>query len=180
LILGLTVVPQEVGQAKLDGRFEYLSTFPVPRLTSLAADVTFWLLAQVPGTALALLAADLRFGLHLQAGWVALPVFLLVALSSATVGYTIAALLRPQVAQLVTQFISLGVLLFSPINFPLDRLPAALRGVHRVLPVVYMADLVRWSLGAPHRTSVTLAFALVSAWCAAGLAVSYRVAVRQR
>jgi ABC-2 type transport system permease protein len=79
----------------------------------------------------------------------------------------------------VTQFISLGVLLFSPINFPLDRLPA-LRDVHRVLPVVYMADLVRWSLGAPHRTSVALAFALVSAWCAAGLAVSYRVAVRQR
>ena len=131
-------------------------------------------------TALALLVADLLFVLHLQAGWAVLPVFLLVALSSSAVGYCLAALLRPQIAQPVTQFVSLGILLFSPVNYPLERLPHVVRDVHRVLPVAYMADLVRWSLGAPHHLSLSVAFVVVACWCGAGLATSYRVAVRQR
>ena len=46
--------------------------------------------------------------------------------------------------------------------------------------MAYMADLVRWSLGAPHHLSLSVAFVVVACWCGAGLATSYRVAVRQR
>jgi len=172
LLLGLTVVPQEVSQAKLDGRFEYLSTFPVPRLTSLAADVSFWLVAQIPGTALALLVADLRFGLHLRAGWAVLPVFLLIALSSSAVGYCLAVLLRPQTAQPVTQFVALGILLFSPVNYPLERLPPVVRDVHRVL---LWPTWPTWSAGASGHP-ITCRCRWPSWWWPAGAGPGWRPA----
>src|SRR6476661_7861054 len=57
LILGLTVVPQEVAQAKLTGRLDWFATLPVSRLAPLASEITFWLVASLPGTVLALLVA---------------------------------------------------------------------------------------------------------------------------
>lgn len=89
-------------------------------------------------------------------------------------------LLQPQVANQLTSFISIGILLFSPINFPMNRLPGWLQGVHRVLPVKYMGDLIRWSLTGRADASAAVAFAVVGAWCVAGLLVSYRLAVRRR
>lgn len=180
LIMGLTVVPQEVSQGKLTGRFEYLSSLPIPRLATLASDVTYWLLAQLPGTALALIVASIRFDFDLRIGWTIVPAVLLVALSGACVGYAFALLLQPQVAQQITNFISIGILLFSPINFPNERLPSALRAVHTVLPVKYMGDLMRWSLTGRFVERPGLAFAVVGAWCAAGLLTSYRVATKRR
>jgi len=180
LVMGMTMVPQEVSQGKLTGRFEYLSSLPIPRLATLATDVTFWLLAQLPGTVLALLVAAMRFHFALHVGWTIVPTLLLVAFSGASVGYGLAMLLHPQVANQLTSFLSIGILLFSPINFPMNRLPGWLQDVHRVLPVKYMGDLVRWSLTGRSATSTGLAFAVVAAWCAAGLATSYVLAIRRR
>lgn len=180
LVLGLTVVPQEVSQGKLTGRFDYLSSLPIPRLATLASDVTFWLLAQLPGTVLALVVSSARFDFGLDVSWTVVPALLLVALTGACVGYAMSMVLKPQVAQQVTSFISIGILLFSPINFPIDRLPSAVEAVHRVLPVAYMGDLIRWSLTGKFVSAPGLAFAIVAAWCAAGLAVSYRTATKRR
>lgn len=180
LIMGLTMVPQEVAQGKLTGRFDYLSALPIPRLATLASDVTFWLLAQLPGTILALIVASIRFRFGLHVNWTIVPALLLVALSGACVGYAMAMLLKPQISQQLASFVSIGILLFSPINFPLDRLPSAVQAIHRALPVTYMADLVRWSLTGRFVSAPGLAFAVVAAWCAVGLAVSYRVAVTRR
>jgi ABC-2 type transport system permease protein len=179
VLLGMTVVPQEVSQAKLTGRAQYVAALPVPRLASLAADVTWWLFVQLPGTVLALLAATLRFHVHLHIGWVAVPAVLLVAFTGATVGHAIASLLPPQLSMQLTSFLSIGILLFSPINFPAERMPAVLQAVHRVLPVEYMADVVRGSLTGRYSSAPALAFAMVGVWCLAGLAVSYRVALRR-
>lgn len=179
LVMGLSVVPQEVSQGKLSGRFDYLSSLPIPRLATLSSDVVFWLIAQLPGTVLALVVASMRFDLDLRIGWTIVPAILLVALSGACVGYGIAMVLRPQVANQVASFLTIGILLFSPINFPADRLPAVVQDVHRVLPVQYMADLVRYGLTGRYVTNLALAFAVVAAWCAAGLAVSYRAATRR-
>ncbi len=180
LVMGLSIVPQEVSQGKVTGRFEYLSSLPIPRLATLASDVTFWLFAQLPGTALALVVASLRFDISLHIGWTIVPAILFVALTAACVGYALAMLLAPQVAQQLSSFISIGILLFSPINFPLERLPGALRVVHQVLPVKYMADLVRHGLTGGNVSRPGLAFLVVAAWCAAGLAISYRTATRRR
>jgi ABC-2 type transport system permease protein len=180
LVMGLSVVPQEVSQAKVTGRLEYLSSLPVPRLAALAADVTFWLLAQLPGTVLALVVASIRFDFGLRVGAAVVPAILLVALTAACVGYAMAMALQPHVAQQLTSILSIGLLLFSPITFPISRLPGALRAIHRVLPITYMADLVRWSLTGRFASQVGLAFAVAAAWCFVALAGSYRMAVRRR
>ena len=142
--------------------------------------MTFWLLAQLPGTALALVLAAVRFRFGLHIGWTVVPAVFLVAFSGATVGYAIAMALHPQVAQQLSSFISIGILLFSPIDFPLARLPGFLQAIHRVLPVKYMADLIRWSLTGRFGDKPGLAFVVVAAWCLAGLALSYRLAVKRR
>jgi ABC-2 type transport system permease protein len=179
LLMGLTIVPQEVSQGKLTGRFDYLSSLPIPRLATLASDVTYWLFAQLPGTILALVLASVRFhfGLHLR--WTVVPAVLLVAFSGACVGYAVAMALQPQVAQQLSNFVSIGILLFSPVDFPMARLPHFLQIVHRVLPIKYMADLLRWSLTGRYADNPGLAFVVVGAWCAAGLALSYRLAVKR-
>jgi ABC-2 type transport system permease protein len=180
LILGFTVVPQETSQGKLTGRFDYLSSLPVPRLATLTTDVSFWLLAQLPGTVIAILVSSWRFDFGLDVRWTIVPAVLLIALTGACVGNALAMVLQPQVANQLTSFISIGILLFSPINFPAERLPAGLEAIHRVLPIQYMADLVRYGLTGRFVSRPGLALAVVAAWCAAGLAVSYRTATKRR
>lgn len=180
LILGITVVPQEVARSKDTGRDEYLRALPLPALSMLAASVTFWLLANLPGTALSLWVAKLRFDITLDVDPVVIGVITLVALTAASVGYALAQSISPQATQQISSFISIGILLFSPINFPLDRLPQALQTIHEVLPITYMADLVRWSLTGRATHDPTLSFLVVGAWCAAGLLISYRVATKRR
>ena len=180
LILGITVVPQEVARSRDTGRDEYLRALPLPALSMLAASLSFWLLANLPGTALSLWVAKIRFDIDLNIDPVVLAVIVLVALTAGTVGYALAQSISPQATQQITSFISIGILLFSPINFPLDRLPSALQTIHEILPISYMADLVRWSLTGRAVHDPTSSFIVVGAWCAAGLSISYRVATRRR
>jgi ABC-2 type transport system permease protein len=179
LLLGINVVPQEVSQGRIAGRYQYFSALPVPRLAPLASEVTFWLLVQLPGTALALLVASLRFHIGLHIGWSVVPAVVLVALTGAAVGFGMAATLPPNVTTQVTQFTGLVTLLFSPINFPADRLPGALQVVHQLLPVQYMADIIRGSLSGRYDDPPALAFSVVAAWCVVGLGASYRAAIRR-
>ena|SRR5436305_5309571 len=180
IILGLNVVPQEVAQARLTGRHDYVVSLPVPRLAPLVAEVTFWLVVQIPGTILALAAATLRFDIALDVSWSVVPSIALVALTGAAVGYALASALSPQLTNHVTQFMALALLLFSPINFPASRMPGFLQAVHQVLPVQYMADIVRGSLTGHYADPPAVAFAVVGGWCAAGLAVSYWAATRRQ
>ena len=180
LLLGLTVVPQEMAQDKLTGAQDYTAALPVPRLASLTADLTYWLAAQLPGTVLTLIVASWRFHFGLDvSGWV-VPAFLLVALSGAAIGYAMASVLKPEVTATVASFISLMILLFSPVDFPADRLPPFLQVIQALLPVQYMADLVRWSLTGRYVDHPGLSFVVVGAWCVAALGVSYLVASRRR
>lgn len=180
LILGLTVVPQEVAQAKLVGRLDWFSTLPVPRLAPLASEITYWLLAALPGTALALVVASYRFDFGLQVSLAVVPALLLVAATASAVGYAIASSSPPQATQQISSFVSIGVLLFSPVSLPAEQLPGALQAVHDVLPVESMADVVRWSLTGRYVDEPARAFAVVAVWCMAALLVSVRVATRRR
>ena len=108
------------------------------------------------------------------------PAFLLVAMTGAAVGYAMASVLRPEVTSIVSSFVSVFILLFSPLDFPLSRLPGFLQVIHRILPVKYMADLIRWSLTGRFVASPGLAFAVVGLWCVACLGLTYRVATRRR
>lgn len=180
LILGLTVVPQEVAQAKLTGRLDWFSTLPVPRLAPLASEITFWLLAALPGTVLALLVSAYRFDFGLDVHAAVVPAMLLVTATAAAIGYGIASASPPQATQQIASFVSIGVLLFSPVSLPAEQLPGGLQAVHSVLPVESMADIVRWSLTGQYVEDVARAFLLVTVWCVAALLLSARVATRRR
>jgi len=179
ILVGLTVVAQETAQSRLVGRFGYVSALPVPRLAPMLAEVTFWLMVQLPGWVVTLLLAVWHFHIHLQVSVLVIPVVALVSLTTASVGYGVAASAPPAATNQITQFVSIALLLFSPINFPLDRLPEWLQDVHRVLPVTYMADLIRGSLTGHYDGSPLVASAVVSAYCVAGLALAARAARRR-
>jgi ABC-2 type transport system permease protein len=179
ILMGLSVVPQETAQARVSGRFTYIAALPVPRLAPMLADVTFWLLVQLPGTILTLVLAAVRFEVHFHVAALVVPAFVFVSLTAAAVGYAIAVSLPPAATGQVTQFVSIALLLFSPINFPLDRLPEWLQDVHRGLPVTYMADVIRGGLTGSYGVSAGLAFGVLGAYCVAGLLLSARAANRR-
>lgn len=179
IMLGLSIVPQEIAQARTSGRYLYVASLPVPRLAPMLTEVAFWVLVQLPGTVITLLLAVLRFHLQLHVSLVVIPAIVLVSLTTAAVGYALAASAPPPVTSQLASLLSIAVMLFSPINFPLSRLPVWLQDVHRVLPITYMADIVRGSLTGQYGVDTALAFGVVGAWCVAGLALSARAAARR-
>jgi ABC-2 type transport system permease protein len=179
LLLGLTVVPQEAARSKVSGQAAYISSLPVPRLASPAAEVSFWLMAQLPGTFLALYLASVRFNFDLNLSGGLIPAIGLVAVTGASVGYGLAMLLKPELTQQLSSFIAVGLIMFSPINFPFERLPEVLKAIHQVLPVRYMADLMRWGFTGNIAGGIGRAFAIAGAWCLAGLFMSWRVAIKK-
>jgi ABC-2 type transport system permease protein len=178
ILIGLTVVAQETAQSRLSGRFSYVSALPVPRLGPMLAEVTYWLLVQLPGWVLTLVLAVARFHIHLRVGVLIVPSVLLVSLTAAAVGYGLGVSAPPGATTQVSSFLSIALLLFSPINFPLDRMPHWLQDVHRGLPITYMADLIRGGLTGHYDAGMVTAFAVVAAYCAAGLALAARSARR--
>lgn len=179
ITIGMVMAPQLVAQAKTEGTFAYNQTLPVPRTAVLGADVTIWLLAGAPGLLLGLLVAVLRFDLTLRVSWLVVPAVLLVALTATTVGFAIAYAAAPPVTNMVSQLIVFIALMFSPINFPADRLPEWLQEIHLVLPFEAMAQVVRDTLTVPPGGVALLPFGVLAVWCAAGLAVTVRVMTRR-
>ena len=85
----------------------------------------------------------------------------------------------PVLAGVATNGIFLSLFLFSPVNFPIDRPPAGLSHIHMVLPVKYMADLVRGTVTTGLADNLGLAFGVVGAWCAISVLVLSRVVTRR-
>ena len=179
ILMGLTLVPQETAQSRVSGRFDYVSALPVPRLAPMFADVSYWLIVQLPGTVITLLLAAWRFDIQFHLTGLVVPAIVLVSLTSAAVGYGVAVTFPPTATTQITQFLSIALLLFSPIEFPLSRLPEWLQDVHRALPVTYMADVIRGGLTGHYGASKVLAFAVLGGYCAVGLAMSVRAANRR-
>ena len=102
-----------------------------------------------------------------------MPAVLLVATTSAAIGYAMASVLPPMIAMLLTQVLVVGVLIFSPINFPAERLPDWLQSVHDVLPVEAMGEVIRGSLAADTFTLTSGPFVLLTGWCVVALGLSY-------
>jgi ABC-2 type transport system permease protein len=179
--LGLVMVPQTVTQAKAQGTFDYMWALPVPRLAFLAADLTLWLTVTLPGVVLALVVGTWRYGFALQVSPWAVPACLLVALTATTLGYAMAHLApRPELVIVLTNLIVFCLFLFSPINFPVERLPGWLATLHRFLPVKYAADAVRGSLTGTYATPPALAFGVLGAWCLLGFGATFTLVTRRR
>jgi ABC-2 type transport system permease protein len=181
ITLGLVLVPQFVAAAKAEGSLEYMWSLPIPRMAYLAADLTIWVFATLPGVIIALIVGSMKYDFSLQVSPLAIPVFMLIVLTATTVGYAIAVLSpKAELVNLITNFIIFCLFLFSPINFPIERLPDWLAGLHRILPVKYAADAVRGTLVQGYTDDLGLALAVLGVWCLVGLGINYVVATRRK
>jgi ABC-2 type transport system permease protein len=173
ITMGLVALPQVVAQAKLEGTLEYMRSLPVPRMAYLAADLTVWLAIVLPGVVFAVLVGSWSFGLQLSVSLAVVPAMVLVAVTAAAIGYALASLLPPMVAMLLTQVLVIGVLVFSPINFPASRLPEWMQSVHAVLPVQAIGEVVRGSLAGDVFPLTVGPFVVLAAWCMVSLGLTW-------
>ncbi|MCL2788318.1 MAG: ABC transporter permease, partial [Micrococcales bacterium] len=142
ITIAMVVAPQAVSQAKLDGSLAWKKTWPVPRAAFLIADIGLWTLIALPGFAIGMAGGAVRYHVDLSPQpWVIL-VLLAIATTAASIGYSFAVLLTPEIAQLVTQALTFIVLLFSPVSFPAERMPGWLQTAHEFLPIEPMAQLM--------------------------------------
>jgi ABC-2 type transport system permease protein len=156
-----------------------MRTLPVPRIVYLLADMTVWLAVVLPGVAFAVVVAEIRFGLDLQVSPLVVPAVLLVVLTATSIGYAMASLLPAMLAQMVSQILVVFILMFSPLNFPADRLPGWLAAIHSVLPIQAMGEVMRGSLASNTFPLTAGAFVLLGAWCAAAFAATGLVLTRR-
>ena len=173
ITMGLVALPQVVAQARMEGSLDYMRSLPVPRMVFLMADLTVMLAIVLPGVVFAVGVGSWALDLSLSIGWTIIPAVLLVATTSAAIGYAMASVLPPMIAMLLTQVLVIGVLVFSPINFPAERLPEWMQDVHDVLPVEAMGEVIRASLAADTFSLTAGPFVLLSAWCVVALGLSY-------
>lgn len=180
LTLGLVMVPQEVAGHKLEGTYEFLWSLPVPRMASYLAGVTVWTLVALPAGVAALLVAAWRFQIDFHVSPLVVPASLLVVVVATAVGYAFAsAVPNPRVTNLITQVLIFAIVIFSPINFPADRLPGWLAWVHQWLPFESSAIVMRGTLADGLVTSMTRAFIVLAVWAVLSWAVTYRVLSRR-
>lgn len=179
LTMGLVAVPQVVAQAKTEGSLDYVRTLPVPRMAFLFADLTVWTAIVMPGVLFAVGVAALRFELDLSISLLVIPAFALVAFTAASVGYAIASVAPPMIANLLSQVLVVFVLMFSPLNFPASRLPDWLQSIHSVLPIQAMGEVIRGSLAQTIFPLTASPFLVLMAWCLGGFGIAF-VALNRR
>jgi ABC-2 type transport system permease protein len=104
---------------------------------------------------------------------------MLVALTATSIGYAMASLLPPMVANMASQVLVVFILMFSPLNFPADRLPGWLATIHSILPIQAMGEVMRGTIAANSFPVSLGAFALLGAWCVGSFAVTSAVLTRR-
>lgn len=179
IVIGLVMTPQLVGRARVEGSLGWMRTLPVPREVFLFADLAVWTVIAVPGVVFGVVVGAVRFDVDLAPTWWLVPAALVVSLTAAAIGYAIACLMPPTVAQLVSQVLSFVVLLFTPVFFPRDRMPTWAQHMHTWLPLEPMAQVVRAGLARHDFTVPGRSWLVLALWCA-GAVLAARWALRRR
>lgn len=168
IFTGLVILPQQIGTSKSDGYMEFMRTWPVKRSVILGADTTIWILITVPGIVVSSLVAHFMYHPGYDVTWTVVPALLMIALTSIGVGYGFSYLLSPTASLGISQVIVFGALMFSPVNFPMERLPEWLQTLHTVLPIYSMAEVMRASLAASTFTASLGNYITLFVWCIVG------------
>jgi ABC-2 type transport system permease protein len=122
-----------------------------------------------------------RYGVSLSVSPAIVPAVLLSALMAISVGFGMAlAIESPIIVGLITNTLVFGVLLFSPIVYPLSHLPTWLIDVHRVLPFYAMAQVVRAGLTTGIVTDVAHWYLVLIVWTVIGWSLTAWVVGRRR
>jgi len=179
LTTGLVTVPQIVAAARLEQTFDYMWSLPIPRIIYVAADASVWFLVALPGIIISLVIGAIYHDFTLQVSPLIVPAFLLMSIAASFVGYAFAlAVPSPRIAQVGSQVLIFIIMFFSPIMYPVERLPGWMAAIHKVLPMQYMADLSRGTL-TDIDVNLGLAFAVTGAWCVVAVIISWIIIMRR-
>ena len=142
--VGLVMLPQNLSQAKTEGRLDYFLTLPISREAYILAQVTVVAVIAVPGALAAILFGGWYYELPLDISPLIIPVIALAILSLAGLGVMV-AMVSPyqQLTNVFTQLTIFYVLLFAPVMIPRDQLPSFLDHAATFLAPTYAADGIR-------------------------------------
>lgn len=175
LITGLSLMPMQIANAKIDGHAEFLRTLPVNRIAIMMADATIWILETVPGIVIATLVTHLIYQPGFDVSLWSIPAYLLCVITSIGVGYGFSYALPPMLAISISQILVFITLTFSPITFPASRFPMWLQTVHTILPIDSMAQIMRASFATGTFDLNPYDIIKVTIWCALGFVLAIRV-----
>ena len=181
LTAGLIGVVMMVTERQQAGTWDFVWSLPAPRSAAVASAFTVFTLLAVPGMIVTLALAAWRYDVALTVSPSVVPAVLLSSLTVTSVGFAMAQLIaRPLVTNAVVNALIFVVLIFSPVQFPLDRLPLWLADVHRVLPVYHLGQVLRASVTPGPVANLPLSYAVLAAWTAAAWAGTAWVVARRR
>lgn len=168
IMTALVIVPMQNAGAKLAGYIDFVKALPVSRKSFLIADVGIWALITVPAIAISVLVAHLLFRPGYAISWMVVPAFILMVLSCFGIGYGYSFVMPAEAAMALSQVIAFMSLMFSPINFPIERLPEWLQTVHEVLPMYHMAEVMRGSLAHTTFDAQPASYLVLGVWAVLG------------
>ncbi len=173
-------VPNNLSQAKADGRLDYFLTLPVGREIFLLSRVTCVALAALPGIAFTIALGTWHYGFPLDFNPLVFLAIPLAIASLAGAGIALGLLSPSQVlTNTLTNLFIFYVLLFAPILIPKDQLPGLLQHTSVVLPTTYAADAVRGSLTSIEGTHLARSLLVMAGFSFVSLAAS-AASVRRR
>ena len=165
ITIGMVMSPQIIAQQKQAGTYDYVWSLPVPRSATVAANLAVNTLIALPGLVTTLVIGSWRYAIELTPSLILAPATLLTLITAASVGMALAhGVPNPMVTGLITQILVFFILLFSPINFPPERLPGWMAAMHRFLPFQHSANVMRAGLTENLATDVGESFAILGAW----------------
>ena len=168
MMAGLVSLPMQNATAKTEGYNDYLRTLPVNRFAIIVSDTIIWLLLTIPGFVISTILTNLLFKPGYSISWTVIPIYLIVALTAIGIGYGFSFVMKPQMAMALSQLAAFGGLMFSPINFPMERLPEWLQFVHKILPLDSMAQVMREAMANTTFTAEPICYVKLIIWCIAG------------
>jgi ABC-2 type transport system permease protein len=181
ILIGLVLTPQVIAQQKMEGSYEYLWSLPVPRSAATVASVTLAALVAIPGVAAAMTVAVWRYDISFAVTPAVIPAFLLTLLCGCLMGTAVAhGVGEPQVTLLFTQLAIFFIIGFSPVSFPIDRLPDWLATIHEFLPFHHMAVVIRSSLTTDLVTVEPADWIVLGVWTAVTASITAVVLVRRK
>jgi ABC-2 type transport system permease protein len=177
-LVGVTMLVTERQEA---GTWDFIWSLPVPRSAAVASIFTVLTLLAVPGIVVTLALTAWRYGITLDVSPAAVPALLLSALMATSVGFGMALLIsKPVVTSAIVNALIFVVLIFSPVQFPIGRLPGWLADLHRVLPIYHLGQVLRAAVTRGLVADVALSYAVLAGWTAAGWIATAWVVGRRR
>ncbi|MBP1048199.1 ABC transporter permease [Enterococcus sp. BWM-S5] len=170
IMSGLTALPMQNATAKTEGHLSFLKTLPVNRLSIISADTIIWVLVMIPGIIISTLCAQWLYAPGYALSWTVIPAFLISSITCIAIGYGFSYLLSAEQTMLVCMVLAFGSLMFSPINFPIERLPEWLQFLHRLLPIDAMAQIIRSSFAHTSFSASPIEYIKLLSWCIIGYA----------